>query len=439
MGKRTVKDTVNWNLCSSCGICKNVCPLECISWQRDKGMYKPLIDEEKCVKCGICAKVCPGLKFDYGSEGVSPNEAAIGKCIELYNAWSRNEEVRHVSASGGIISTIIRCLLENGVYDTAFCVDAYDYSDQLTTKPVYVDEVLKGLENSSVPKSRYLPVSHENAVLYLKQNPDKRVILIGTSCAIRGLQNVISHYKLNRENYLLIGLFCDRVFNYNIYDYFSQDLFCEGKKLEQLHFKNKESGGWPGNMKLIFSDGSSAYVDKSERGKAKDYFMPERCMYCIDKLNVSADISLGDNYTGENDSPLGSNSVIIRTEAGLNAWNISKDNIEYVITTMDSIAKGQYLEWRLNNYHYSKLKQKEIKSDEIDINKGVESEKDSSEYRWRWKKDLEKLRAGEIYCEHSDALDNQFKKAEKEKKKRTSLVKRVGSKIYRLTRKALKG
>lgn len=439
MERRTVSDTVKWNLCSSCGICKNVCSLECISWRRDKGMYQPLIDEKRCVSCGICAKVCPGLEFNYGREAVLPKEASLGSYAGLYNAWSKNKDIRHVSASGGVISTMIECLLREKAYDTAFCVNSYDYGEQLRTEPVYIKDVMQCLEDSSIPKSRYLPVSHEEAVKYIRQNPDKRVILIGTSCAVRGLQNVIAHFKLCRSNYLIIGLFCDRVFNYNVYDYFSKDSFCKGKELVKLHFKNKESGGWPGNMKLLFSDGSSAYIDKDERAKAKDYFMPERCMYCIDKLNVSADISLGDNYTGENSSPLGSNSVIIRTEAGQNAWNISRDSIEYAETTIDAIAKGQYLDWRLNNYYYSRLKQKQIKADKIDINKGVKPEKASSEYRQRWMRDLRKLRAGEVYCECPAALDEQLKRAEKESKTNTSLFRKAFSRFYRLVSKFLRG
>lgn len=71
-----------------------------------------------------------------------------------------------------------------------------------------------------------------------------------------------------------------------------------------FNFKNKDSGGWPGNMKFYFSDGKCVFKNKSERVKIKDYFKPERCVYCVDKLNVFADISLGDNYTDQNSSSL---------------------------------------------------------------------------------------------------------------------------------------
>lgn len=144
---------------------------------------------------------------------------------------------------------------------------------------------------------------------------------------MQAIRRIISMYHLEEENYLLIGLFCEGVMNYNVWNYFN-DKFCKGKELSAFHFKNKESGGWPGNVKLIFADGSFKYIDKKERVKVKRYFKPERCLYCIDKLNVTADISLGDNYTGIDSSPLGSDSVIVRTSKGLEAWKAVEDIFE---------------------------------------------------------------------------------------------------------------
>ena len=141
-----------------------------------------------------------------------------------------------------------------------------------------------------------------------------------------GLQAVVKKLKLSTEQYLFIGLFCDQVFNYNVLSYF-EDRYSPDAVLEEMHFKNKESGGWPGDMKLFPENGEAFYIPLAERAKAKAYFMPERCLYCVDKLNVCADISVGDNYTGRDESPLGSNSVIIRTKAGAQAWQSAKEQL----------------------------------------------------------------------------------------------------------------
>lgn len=416
MAVHTVELTVKAELCSSCGICKNICPKGCISWENRYGKYQPVINQEKCVRCGICAKNCPGLGMNYPSDS-EPLNAVYGTVLETYNAWSINPDLRHTSASGGVVTSLIKSLLKNNIYDVAFCINTYTYDKQLQTEPVYMADLSESWKQSSIPKSRYLPVSHEKAVAYIKEHRTKRVIFVGTSCAIRGLQKVIDYLRLNRKQYLLIGLFCDRVFNYNVYRYFS-DTFSGEKKLTALHFKNKESGGWPGNMKLLFADGSCSYLDKNERGKVKDYFMPERCLYCVDKLNVEADISLGDNYTKQNYSALGSNSVIIRTKRGQDAWNIAKSQLEFCPVEMESIRKAQYLDGRLNNLYYANLKEKQISKkygEVVRLNEGINLIDQSSDYEQAWKQNLKMIHAGEIYKEKPKELGYQMEKVKRRK------------------------
>ena len=45
------------------------------------------------------------------------------------------------------------------------------------------------------------------------------MILIGNSCAMQGFRKLFERYSLDQDHFLLIGLFCDKVFNYNIYIY----------------------------------------------------------------------------------------------------------------------------------------------------------------------------------------------------------------------------
>ena len=429
MDAENILCTVKWNLCSGCGICVGVCPKKCLSWKYEKGMYYPYIDANSCISCGICKKVCPGLSHRYEkNEGY---KAVEGKILISYSAWSKSPEIRHVSASGGVVSSIIQYLLENKIYDRAFLVDSYDYHQQVLTRLVTVQDV-ENISVSDYPKSRYIPVSHENAIAYMKSNRSKKVILIGTSCAIRGFTSAIELLNLKRENYLMIGLFCDRVFNYNVADYYQQSVFCHNKKLEKLHFKNKESGGWPGNMKFIFTDGTVAYQDKAERVKIKDYFMPERCLYCIDKLNVYADISVGDNYTQQDSSLLGSNSVIIRTDVGMAVWNRMKTLLEYKMVSVEKIMKAQYIDGRLNNFYYGKLKEKVISKktgEQIVLNEGIIVTQDPQIYRKVWKNNLNMLKAGETYRENPKELQKQMKAAKK--KRKSGVGRRILKRGYR--------
>lgn len=428
MERNTVKKTVQADLCSGCGICKVICPKECISWNKKNGLYIPNINEQQCVNCGLCSSVCPGLGHRYEAKETA-TETVTGPVLASYNAWSRDAELRHVSASGGVVSTIIRELLEAGAYDGAFCLDSYDYRQQLKTRLYTAEEVKNCWNQSNAPKSRYLPVSHENAVAYMKENRNARLIFAGTSCAVRGLQSAVKKLNLNPEQYLFIGLFCDKVFNYNVISYW-QDQYCHGNTLEALHFKNKESGGWPGDMKF-FSEGQEAfYVPLEDRAKAKAYFMPERCLYCVDKLNVCADISLGDNYTGTNDSKLGSNSVIIRTQTGANAWIAVKDKLEVRDIGIADIQKAQAIDWRLDNLYCGDLKVAQT-GEPFDLNHGVPREKETASFACVWKANLQKLKSGAVYDSDPTVLKQQIQKDNSKPNPICRFVKRIAGYIRR--------
>jgi coenzyme F420-reducing hydrogenase beta subunit len=146
-----------------------------------------------------------------------------------------------------------------------------------------------------------------------------------------------------------------------------------------MYFKDKTSGGWPGNTKLMFDDNTYRYVDISERQKIKSYFIPERCLYCSDKLNRNADLSVGDNYTNKHSSKKGSNSIIIRTNIGESSFSESKPYLHVRNIKYDEIAKSQRIDLKYKNYIYYKLKKGEqstvkhhngyeyIESDELQV------------------------------------------------------------------------
>ena len=397
---KTVATTVEMGLCCSCGVCKGVCPKNCIEFRREDGLFLPVIDQAACVGCGLCAAVCPGLGHPYEPKETA-EDTITGDSLACFNAWSRDAHTRHVSASGGVISTLIPELLRQGRYDGAFCLDSYDYRSQLKTRLFTPDET-DNWADSKAPKSRYLPVSHEETVRYIRKHPDERLIIVGTSCALRGIVAAIRKLNRDRENYLLIGLFCDKVFNYNVLSWFS-DSFCPGKELAQLHFKNKESGGWPGDMKFYPENADSFYVPIHERSRMKRYFMPQRCLYCVDKLNVLADISLGDNYTETASSPLGSNSVVLRTIRGLDAWNAVRELIEAVPVDITDIQEAQGLSIRLQNLYYGDLTG-------LELNPGVPREQPAEPLKKARALELRRLRCGAVYDREPSVLHKQIKR-----------------------------
>lgn len=352
MSEITVNYTLQQNLCISCGVCAGVCPVDCIEMKlSDEGdAYRPVIDEERCIKCGKCKKVCPGLGWQVFENNDSKDITQLsvkGEVKATYSAWAKDSELLKSCVSGGMVTVLAKELLEQKVYDKAFLVDSYKINEKLVSKPMEA-----GFSYEKTGGSRYTPVSHEDAVRYMRKNRDEKIILVGVACALNGILKVIQEEKLNRENYLLIGLFCDKTLNRHVFTYF--DYRSEGK-LKELYYRSKKENGWPGNIRLVFEDGKETFLPAKKRMQIKEHMQMRRCLYCYDKLNESCDIALGDNYTKKDANPEGSSSVIVRTKMGEEAFEYVKDKIEVREALYEDIYRAQGIAKRTEQLEFAQL------------------------------------------------------------------------------------
>ena len=88
-------DTVDYNelkyLCTGCGACINICPVDAISMKEEQyGFSVPVIDKAKCINCGKCKAACPvfGVNFHKKSK----------KCFAV---MAQNALRMQVSSGGG--------------------------------------------------------------------------------------------------------------------------------------------------------------------------------------------------------------------------------------------------------------------------------------------------------------------------------------------------
>lgn len=398
----SVKVTVDRDLCISCGICRAVCPVNCIEYQKaENGLNVPVVDNSRCVQCGKCMQVCPGKGIDYKDLlQEQPQSFWFGAYKEIYSAWSLDDKRRKNAVSGGVVTELVFRLLEEGVYQSAFLLDTHQYQNRVLPVRRFTKE--DSLEVSQ--KSRYLPVSQENAVAYMLQHREEKLIFVGTSCCVEGLIQVMQAYSLPRENYFIIGLFCDKTMTWNVMDYFDRYAIRKQSKMDTFYFRTKEVGGWPGGVQLTTESGETISLPNTARMKVKEYFQPERCLYCLNKLNFFADISLGDNYTGQASEKEGSNSVIVRTEEGERVWNQYGEAFHWEPSSEERVIASQHLQARKKNYVYSKIKESAIGAP-IHVTEGLLPEtkagiKDRLQYKIR----CFKLGVGAGYGGHPKAL-----------------------------------
>lgn len=356
--KNNINITVENDLCLSCGICVGVCPRNCIKLIKDAvyGGVKPAIQSNKCISCGLCRKFCPGLSANYNEDNnyKEIKEQMIGKYISTYSGYAKDKKILENSASGGIVTVIIQELLKNNMYDCAVVVD----NNKPNTKSVAVvcDEFNSV---SKYQKSKYIMASYEKVISYIKNNRDKRIIIVSMGCIICSLKKYCEFINIKNEQNLYIGLFCDRTQSYSILEYFSHYDMLGIKKLKGLDYRTKSFGSlWPGNVNLMYNN-SNVILPKEERSNVCEYFQNERCLYCLNHLNIEADISIGDNYTSNEMNKWGSNSIIVRTKKGEAVIEQVRDKVCLIESSIDGIIKSQGVMNKRIQSDYEYLKYKE--------------------------------------------------------------------------------
>ena len=93
--------------CVGCHACYNCCPLNCITMEDDnEGFMYPRVDQNVCINCKKCEKVCPVIQ--------KPTLGAFSE--SSFAAYSKNEQIRKCSSSGGVFSVLAQIVLKhNGV------------------------------------------------------------------------------------------------------------------------------------------------------------------------------------------------------------------------------------------------------------------------------------------------------------------------------------
>jgi len=81
---------INEDLCVSCGVCIDDCPVGAITPKEDQ---KAIINEDECIRCGRCHEVCPEDAVRHDSERIPQEVAAnIEKSKGLLKHFETHQE-----------------------------------------------------------------------------------------------------------------------------------------------------------------------------------------------------------------------------------------------------------------------------------------------------------------------------------------------------------
>lgn len=303
-----MKEIVEGRLCTGCSACSQICPQSAILMAgSEEGFLYPQIDEERCTDCGVCVKTCPVNKrrreqLETPSHPIvedpeKPNKSDLtnkpDRQDKTYACYSKNEDIRSKSTSGGVFTQLaLNTLSENGV------VFGAGFDENFKVHHAYIESKheLDGLRRSKYVQSEIGNAFNETKA-FLREG--RKVLFCGMPCQIAGLKAFLNK---DDPNLLTCDMACHGVPSpkvWNMYLDYIRDKYKSG--IKAVSFRDKATGWNSSSMKIELANGS-IYSDKVQKeiffiGFGKSIFNRKSCFDCQFRIHhTKADITLADYW-----------------------------------------------------------------------------------------------------------------------------------------------
>ncbi len=331
--------TLRHGLCLGCGICQSACPSNAINIVVKDGQFVPKVDETKCKNgkgCHRCHDVCPGLgvnlqriaKEQFADEQTKTDKW-VGHYLKCFTGHSNDEDIRYHCASGGMVSQFLIFLLEKGYIDGAV-VTAFDPKNELLVRSYIAHNREEVLQAKS---SKYAPVSLHGMAQAIKQENGTKYVIVGLPCHIQGFRKLEAIDRKLREKVIgHFAIYCSsgRTF------YLTEHVFKERdiRKEDLIYFAYRDEGCLGSlvakqqrSIRVANSNSETALYKKDEVYKERyqsyyhplrSFFIPRRCLFCIDHYGELGDVCFGDIHIKPYmDDKIGVNSLVVRKQEWL--------------------------------------------------------------------------------------------------------------------------
>lgn len=311
---KSIQYTINNFLCTGCGLCEDICPVSAISIKHCIENV-PIVNDEKCLNCGKCLKICPGLGCNLDamacklfSDEKTIVDRYIGRFLETYVGYSKDDDIRLHSASGGVLSQFLIYLLEKKVVQGAVVTK---FSEKEPMKPAPFIATTKQ-DILSAKSSKYCPVSMNGMIKKILAF-EGNVVVVGLPCHIQSLRKRLEFDKKLRAK--VVGLFS--IYCSSNRNFFAQKFLLDYYGISKGDVKKfaYRDNGCLGNMNL-FTKNDQLALDIpfiNYYGALRSFFKPRRCLTCVDHYGELADVNFGDIHINPYiEDKVGVSSVVVR-------------------------------------------------------------------------------------------------------------------------------
>lgn len=329
----------NGLMCTGCMVCMDSCSQNAITEDFTMDGFRiPRINKEKCVKCGRCKKVC---SINQVKKVFSP--------INVYRIAAKDNSVRMKCSSGGVFALLSEKMIERGgivigaVFDPKSKDIRHATSDEFALNQIY---------RSKYVQSNTIGIYHKTEQI-LKEGRD--VLFCGTPCQIRALCNYLNG-KNYAGNVLTVDFMCHGIPSTMEFRDFIEEREKEEKSpIIDVTFREKDIGWRTQILKTYHKNGriwkKTSYYYYYYMF-LNNYSLRDSCYMCGEYNTHMADITLADDWNGNNNDDLGTSLLFMNTLNGKNATSEILDSTEYSDATRNVMSNiGVYSHAK---YDYSK-------------------------------------------------------------------------------------
>jgi coenzyme F420 hydrogenase subunit beta len=283
-----------------------------------------ILDQNLCIGCGLCAGLSDDIQMveignshyepQFHSDPVQPEfeQTILNSCPGIHvqltvrprnrleQLWgpmesvmighSTNDKLRFEASSGGAISALLICLLEQGA------VDAVMHVGKSETNPLR-NEVFVSTNADEVRKrsgSRYSPVAALSRFGEILKG-DQKFAFVGKPCDVAAVRQYLrGNPQYAAKIPFLISFFCAGQPTFKATDRLLEKLETVPEAIEDFRYRGH---GWPGQATAIRKDGSVSQCTYDESwGQVLGRDLHLRCRICPDAIGQLADIACADAW-----------------------------------------------------------------------------------------------------------------------------------------------
>lgn len=267
-------------------------------------------------------------------------------CTVAYACYSKDEDEREQSSSGGIYPLIARTILnQNGIVYAA----CYDSNLDVKHCAVSNEQELRDSQGSKYVESTLGDTFCQIADT-LKQQ--KKTLFVGTPCQCAGLLHYLTAAACPTDNLIVMDFVCHGIPSRKAWHSYLDSRKRKGKPIAKVNMRHKSSGWSHGNYSWEFEDsyGHLTYTYQRKvsymKGMIANLYLRPSCYECRFKgTERQTDLTVGDywgvwNLQPEMDDNKGTSLVLLHTEKGKSLFNAIASSLTYQEVELDGAVKA---------------------------------------------------------------------------------------------------